>query len=1321
MLSSKFQWRGPEIAGGLLATVGVAVVCQWIWGAAVIAWLIPGSASMGIVNPLLTIAIGVCFIVMAGDGTLPSGRRWLVSGCIAALLLLPLAYLAEHLTGLSLGVDFTRAGTLPGPGNSHPGRISPNASLAFLLTGAALWLHRQAPTARRRRLYLVCTITVSVISLAGLAGYFVGLEALYQIASFNAMLPGTAMCLSIAAAGLWMLDRDEDSLDPNALNGVERRIHQRSLVVLGLVALAAGVAGFSAMRSTFEESVSQHLLLTARTNARALGDTIELSLWFPRTASTRPPIRKAMSTLNSSPGDAEARLLLATIASTFVPLGVSGVEFRDAADAVIARAGQFARADGQTRYRLNLPGIKAALVVQDGYLLATDIDVVVDGRSVGRIVAEQRLRLIDGMLAQVRASSESSDAAIVGRDGDTLVSAPTRFRTTGLRTPMFAPDGKPSRPVVRALLGQHGVEVLKDQRGVPVMTAYAPVNDLGVAFALKVDVATLYAPLRPRLNVLVLSIIGIIGLGLYAQRNQVRPVLNQLVESQGRLRAILEDQSEFVSLATPDGTLTYVNPAYARHFDLRPADMLRRNLFDFVEPAHRDEVRQLFAQLLLQEQPLRGENRMVSVDGADRWVAWTNSVQQGKAGRLIHSVGRDVTDRKHAEMALHSSQSLLARTGRVAGVGGWELEIGADVIIWSDETRRIHEVPDDFVPTLDAAIRFYTPQARPLIESAVKQALDDGTPWDLELPLVTATGRSIWVRAQGEVEFENGRPVRLVGAFQDITERKLLQRRLTASELFIRKITDSLPVRMAYVDRDSRFRFVNQAHCKRFGLDREQIIGRTPSELTAGSIDAQVAPRLEAALAGEEQCFEFDEDAQGVPRRIEARLIPDLADDGQVQGLFTSGIDVTERSHAERSLRELTVIFDNTTDYVVQADARGQVVYMNPAARALVGLSSDAPTTGRSFNDFNTPETRRQYIEAIMPAVKAQGVWVGETTVYAGGQRVVPVSHMVIAHRDVDGRASRYSAIMRDISTEVAAKEEAERQAVTLRSVSEAIPALVTVVGADERYRFVNSGFERWSGSPREEIVGRTLMEVLGLTDYHRSRPWVDRVMAGESVSFELAYDGRTSFRHLTVSYIPLRLEDGSIDGFVGVAQDITRHKDEEARLQQLAQRDPLTGLLNRCGFEHYLQNRPHVNARSASRLLALLYIDLDRFKPVNDAHGHPVGDQVLQIFAKRLQRIVRPTDAVARLGGDEFAIALDAIRESANARGVAEKVLAAAAETFQVGELRLSIGASIGVAYGEGWGEEWREVVKTADARLYEAKAAGRGRHAGTLPSQFA
>ena len=815
------------------------------------------------------------------------------------------------------------------------------------------------------------------------------------------------------------------------------------------------------------------------------------------------------------------------------------------------------------------------------------------------------------------------------------------------------------------------------------------------------------------------SLAGIASQALVMRRDLITKSLSvrsefegALAESEARHRAIVEDQAELVSLARPDGELVYVNPAYARHFGRVPAQMIGTSLFDYVEPADRAAVKALVDQVLRTGESDAGENRMVAADGTDRWVAWTNRLQvDTRKQALLHSVGRDVTERKRLDQALRASQAFLLRTGRVAGVGGWELDLASSAVTWSDETRRIHEVGSDYVPTLATAIDFYAPEARAAIETAVQLGMERAEPWDLELPFVTATGRRIWVRAQGEVEFEGGKPTRLVGAFQDITERKLLQQQLADSERFVRQITDSLPVRIAYVDKDRRYRFVNLAHCQRFGLAREQIVGRTRGELTEGKTDEWVEPMLQAVLAGQARRFEYEETVGGQLRRLESQLIPDLSDTGEVRGFYATGIDITERTIAERALRELTTIFDNTTDYVVQTDRRGNITYMNQAARRAIGLAPDAPVTQLNFAAFNTPATNRHFAEVIGPAVKAHGVWVGETTVYGAQRRKVPVSHMVIAHRDAVGCIDRYSAVMRDISAEVEAKQLLMRQTATLRSITETIPAIVAVVGADGRYRFVNSGFERWCGAPRDSIVGRSLTEVLGRTEYERSRPWVERALKGETVKFEKDYPGRSSARHLAITYIPLWLDNGEVDGFVGVAQDITLHKQEELRLLQLTQQDPLTGLLNRSGFEQYLESRL---SEGGGPSLALLCIDLDHFKPVNDRYGHPAGDRVLQLFAQRLRALVRPTDAVARLGGDEFAVVLPGLREGGNARSVADKIIAAASAPFELGSLRIGVGASVGVAYGADPAAGWRDLLTRADAMLYRAKESGRGRQAG-------
>ena len=781
--------------------------------------------------------------------------------------------------------------------------------------------------------------------------------------------------------------------------------------------------------------------------------------------------------------------------------------------------------------------------------------------------------------------------------------------------------------------------------------------------------------------------------------------------SEAKHRAIVEAQSELISLARADGRLVYVNPAYASHLGRVPAEVVGSSLFDFIQPRDRDAVRAVIGQVLHSGESAFSENRMVAADGSDHWVAWTNGVQRDEQGHaLLHSVGRDVTERKRIEQALKASQAFLARTGQVAGVGGWALEVASSVVTWSDETRRIHEAAPDYVPTLEAAISFYAPEAQPVIEAAVALAMAQGQPWDLELPLITATGRQIWARAVGEVEFEGGVPVRLVGAVQDITQRRLLAQQLSDSERFVRQITDSLAVRIAYVDRQRRYRFVNLAHCSRFGQPRDQIIGRTLKELTEGATDAVFEPRIDAVLAGEAQRFEYEESVAGELRRMDTQLLPDVDAAGAVLGFYSTGVDITERTAAEKSLRELIAIFDNTTDYVVQTDWRGIITYMNPAVRAATGLNADEPVTALNFGAFNTPATNQHFVDVIVPAVKLRGVWVGETTVYLADRREVPVSQIVIAHRNAGGRVDRYSAVMRDVSSQVRAKRHLQQQTATLQSVSDAIPAFVAVVGADGCYRFVNTAFERWIGMPRERIIGSSLLQVLGRIEFERSKPWIERVMAGETVTFDKTYPGRNSVTHVAISYMPLWVDGLGVDGFIGVAQDITEHKKEASRLLRLSQQDVLTGLLNRAGLEEHLERSLREGGGAS---MALLYIDLDHFKPVNDQHGHPVGDQVLQVFAQRLLKLVRPTDAVARLGGDEFAVVLGGVREAANATMVADKIIAAARSPFSLGPLHVQIGASVGVAFGVDAESGWGDLIARADTMLYRAKDAGRGRRA--------
>ena len=192
---------------------------------------------------------------------------------------------------------------------------------------------------------------------------------------------------------------------------------------------------------------------------------------------------------------------------------------------------------------------------------------------------------------------------------------------------------------------------------------------------------------------------------------------------------------------------------------------------------HPDDAPQMEAQL---RQHLAGrtphyeaENRIrhsaghwVWVKARGRVMTWTADGQP----EWMFGIRWDISARKQQEAALRKSEQFLDRTGRLAGVGGWELDIASGAVTWSDETRRIHGVAPDYQPVLEQAIHFYAPQARPVIQAAVDHAMATGEGWNLELPLIRADGRPIWARAVGTVDYEHGKPARLVGAFQDITE-----------------------------------------------------------------------------------------------------------------------------------------------------------------------------------------------------------------------------------------------------------------------------------------------------------------------------------------------------------------------------------------------------------------------------------------------------------------------------------------------------------------------------------------------------------------------
>lgn len=303
----------------------------------------------------------------------------------------------------------------------------------------------------------------------------------------------------------------------------------------------------------------------------------------------------------------------------------------------------------------------------------------------------------------------------------------------------------------------------------------------------------------------------------------------------------------------------------------------------------------------------------------------------------------------------------------------------------------------------------------------------------------------------------------------------------------------------------------------------------------------------------------------------------------------------------------------------------------------------------------------------------------------------------------------------RGVATDITARKRTEHalrdSAEGLRVFADSVPAMTASWDHDLRCRFVNRHFTQYFGLAERDPVGKGMRELAGEAIHAEIAPHFSRVLEGHQVTYRRTHvvdDG--SARYLEVRLMPQHGGQGQVLGCFEVTTDITEHKLAEQRIQRVANHDGLTGLPNKLLFEDRLAQAIAL-ARRESVHFAMLYIDLDGFKGVNDALGHAAGDELLKEVAVRLRGQVRESDTVARVGGDEFTVILPGVAERQVAEAIAAKIAAALGRPFELGESRdgVHIGGSVGVALYPADGANADELVGAADAAMYRAKQAAR------------
>lgn len=307
------------------------------------------------------------------------------------------------------------------------------------------------------------------------------------------------------------------------------------------------------------------------------------------------------------------------------------------------------------------------------------------------------------------------------------------------------------------------------------------------------------------------------------------------------------------------------------------------------------------------------------------------------------------------------------------------------------------------------------------------------------------------------------------------------------------------------------------------------------------------------------------------------------------------------------------------------------------------------------------------------------------------------------------GKLERSEANYRQLYRSVQAAERAlSKNETRLRTITDNLPVLISYLDRDHRFRFANRTFQLWFGRPAAEILDQTDQSVFGPEMYQIRKDWIARALQGERVEFESETQQHDGVRHLHTTYIPDIAEDGMVLGLYALGIDVTASKESERQLKRLTRYDTLTGLPNRSFFNEKLAEAA-ARSRRHGRPFAVMFLDVDHFKSINDRHGHSVGDAVLVEFARRLQSGLRSTDTPGRWAGDEFVAIVEEQRSPAETEYIAIKLLESIQKPFEVNEVSVPVTTSIGILFVYAADISPSDIIDRADKALYKAKQAGR------------
>lgn len=677
-----------------------------------------------------------------------------------------------------------------------------------------------------------------------------------------------------------------------------------------------------------------------------------------------------------------------------------------------------------------------------------------------------------------------------------------------------------------------------------------------------------------------------------------------------------------------------------------------------------------------------------------------------------------IRDRKQNEMALGKSEQALKESIKELSDVQKALDESSIVAI-TDRRGIIKFVNDKFCEISQYTREELIGQDHRILNSGYHskeffkemwRTIGTGNTWKNEIRNKAKDGSFYWV-ATTIVPFLNdkGKPYQYVAIRNDITEKKLAEESLKESEERYRKVVERSPLGII-VHQDGKIIFANNSIKKIMKVD--DPIGQSILSFVHKDYKEFSKERMAEYAIGNEFPFEEMRLVRGDGIVIDAIVGGVSFMDAGKLSTMTMIRDITESKRIENELKESEERYGRLVDLSPEAiiiHSDGLIQYANPACVKLLGASSTKQLLNQPIEKFSTP----QYIESVNERIRK---------ITEVGVKIAPFEEKIIGLdgeiRDIEATGitilhegnHAFLMIFRDITSRKKAEEALQQSEEQYRLIAENMTDLVRVVDPNGVVVYASPSHEHVLGYSPKVFEGYSAFKLIHPDDMDTSQSRFESgVMEKEEHTAEFRMKHAKGHWVWIEAHAKLVLdEDDNILRLQLVGRDITERKMLEEKLSNMAFYDSLTGIPNRRLFQEKLIQTIK-EADRYNRKFALLYMDIDKFKQINDTLGHDAGDELLKQFSVRVQNCLRESDTLARQGGDEFTILLSDIKVEKDAIMIAERILASLQEPWMIDDEEFHTTSSIGVAFYAKEGTSFGELMKQADTAMYAAKEAGR------------